>query len=78
MCQQIKATLLKRFSGNYITSHVRSLKISGPRAHVKRKGLAHMTRNNMRPWHENFMVIKFYGLPLNHLDENFTEAQFCT
>ena len=33
-------------------------------------------------WHENFMVIKFYGLPLKiHLDEklldfNFTEVQF--
>ena len=20
-------------------------------------------------WHENFMVVKFYGLPLNRLDE---------
>ena len=29
------------------------------------------------------MIIKFYGFPLNHLDEkfkdfNFTEIQFCT
>ena len=34
-------------------------------------------------WHENFTVIKFYDLPLNHLDEkftdfNYTEAQFHT
>ena len=31
---------------------------------------------------KNFTVIKFYGLPLNHLDEiltdfNFTEVKFC-
>ena len=35
-------------------------------------------------WHENFMIIKFYGLPLKiYLDEklldiNFTEVQFHT
>ena len=32
-------------------------------------------------WHDNFMVIKFYSLPLNRLDKkltgfNFMEAQF--
>ena len=27
-------------------------------------------------WHKNLMVIKFYGLPLNHLDENFTDSNF--
>ena len=24
-------------------------------------------------WHENFMVVKFYDLPLNRLDENLLE-----
>ena len=27
-------------------------------------------------WHENFIVIKFYSLPLNHLDENSTDFNF--
>ena len=33
-------------------------------------------------WHENLIVIKFYSLPLNHLDKmltnfNFIDEQFC-
>ena len=45
--------------------------------------MADNTNYHNTVWDENFMAIKFYGLPLNYLNEkftdfNFTEAQFRT